>query len=330
MFDPGSFCYVMASAALSSALHVSKWTILSHIFLVFTIAGYFYLILDFIFHLLSSPRKILLESCSIKNLFKWLTFSAGTSDLAGRLLLDGYTTSGLALGMIGASFTIFLVYSIFCLLFFHKKESIAAISPYWLLMAISCQSTCIAFSLLWSAKMISSPAWAVGAATFWTFGVIIYFLLMSLNLYRMFFFPFSGKDLHPAFWTCMGGAAIAAYGGTQLLLIDDPPLFLSTAKPFIQGSTLIIWAWATAWIPILCLMGVWKFAYFKLPFIYDPSIWAVVFPLGMYTLASHFLHQSIGLDLSRAVPYALIATLSAWIVMATRRLTSLRSNSLQT
>ncbi|MFI5344357.1 MAG: hypothetical protein ACHQUC_09075 [Chlamydiales bacterium] len=52
----------------------------------------------------------------------------------------------------------------------------------------------------------------------------------------------------------------------------------------------------TAWIPILCLMELWKIIYFKIPFHYQPSRWAMVFPFGMYTAATDFLSSSLHLN----------------------------------
>lgn len=34
--------------------------------------------------------------------------------------------------------------------------------------------------------------------------------------------------------------------------------FLRTMLPFIDGATFMMWAWASMWIPLLVLLGIWK------------------------------------------------------------------------
>lgn len=140
---------------------------------------------------------------------------------------------------------------------------------------------------------------------------------MTLNIFRMLFYPFNGQDMDPCYWTCMGAAAIAVVDGSLLVLIHNPPLFLNAITPFIEGMLVFLWGWGTAWIPILCLMELWKRAYFKIPFHYQPSLWAMVFPLGMYTAATDLLSLSVHLDiLQGVVPICLWITFFAWCLVA--------------
>jgi tellurite resistance protein TehA-like permease len=57
-------------------------------------------------------------------------------------------------------------------------------------------------------------------------------------------------------------------------------------RPFIDGVTLVIWAWATWWIPLLVIFGVWEHGVHRVPLTYTPLLWSMVFPLGMYSLAT--------------------------------------------
>jgi tellurite resistance protein TehA-like permease len=54
----------------------------------------------------------------------------------------------------------------------------------------------------------------------------------------------------------------------------------------MDGMTLSMWAWATWWIPMLVLFGIWKHGVLRVPIGYSPMLWSLVFPLGMYSLAS--------------------------------------------
>jgi tellurite resistance protein TehA-like permease len=315
--DPVTFTYVMATATLSSALTVTKWSALSQIFLFLATLGYLFLCAIFTLRFLASlklPRK---EKIKTEDLFKYLAFSAGTNCLAVRFSLTHQDLIGLILCLIGVISTLFLNYLIFFKLLFHQSIPLLLITPFWLLMPIACHSSGIAISTLWTNEILSQPLWLLGASMFWNYGVFIYIIFMVLTVYRIFFFPLKRNDLHPAYWTCMGAAAIAVFDGSRLILIENPPLFLEIIRPFVQGMVFLLWIWGTAWIPLLILMGGWKYAYFQLPFHYEPSLWTIVFPLGMYTLATEILPSSISLHLVQGiVPILLWITLFAWLFIA--------------
>ena len=88
-------------------------------------------------------------------------------------------------------------------------------------------------------------------------------------------------------------------------------------RPFIDGVTLIMWAWATWWIPLLVLFGFWKHGVRRAPITYTPMLWSLVFPLGMYALAS--------LRLSLATDFAPLRTISQgmiWVALLAWALTA--------
>lgn len=313
--DPVSFGYVMATGVLSTAFYVTGWTTLSFIFLILASLGYIGLIGLFAASISFYPKAFFQQLLKVETLFKCLTFSAGTNKLATRLALSGYDHISLILAFIGILSTILLVYGIFCVLFFHAHASIQLISPYWLLVAIAVHSCDIILATLWTEGQLTQPFFLLLAFLFWTFAFLSYVFFMALNIYRFFFVPFDGKDLNPSYWTCMGAAAIAVFGASKLILVPNAPDFLIAVKPFFQGIILLLWCWGTAWIPILCLMLVWKYGYYKIPFYYEPSLWAIAFPLGMYTLATYMIQKSISLTLVQSlVPIFLWITFFVWLL----------------
>jgi tellurite resistance protein TehA-like permease len=72
-----------------------------------------------------------------------------------------------------------------------------------------------------------------------------------------------------------------------------------------------MWAWATWWIPLLLLLGVWKHGAHRVPLRYTTPLWSMVFPLGMYAVASHRL------SLVAEVPaLQSMSRVMAWIALA--------------
>jgi tellurite resistance protein TehA-like permease len=88
-------------------------------------------------------------------------------------------------------------------------------------------------------------------------------------------------------------------------------------RPFIDGVTLITWAWATFWIPMLVLFGLWKHGACGVPVRYSPMLWSLVFPLGMFALASLRLSLAADVPLLRTLSEGMVwIALAAWIATA--------------
>ena len=103
----------------------------------------------------------------------------------------------------------------------------------------------------------------------------------------------------------------------MLILTDTGIAFLETMRPFIDGVTLIMWAWATWWIPLRVLFGFWKHGVRRAPITYTPMLWSLVFPLGMYALAS--LRLSLAADFT---PLRLISGAMVWVALGAWSLTA--------
>lgn len=75
----------------------------------------------------------------------------------------------------------------------------------------------------------------------------------------------------------------------------------------------MLWVWGTWWIPFLVLIGIWKYVVFRERVAYDPGLWSIVFPLGMYTVACETMGRIAGLQLVQGLvtPFLWIAV-AAW------------------
>jgi tellurite resistance protein TehA-like permease len=111
----------------------------------------------------------------------------------------------------------------------------------------------------------------------------------------------------------MGAVAISTLAGTMLIAAAPDSHLLTGLMPFLQGFTLLFWATATWWIPMLLILGVWRHLYRRFPLRYDPLYWGAVFPLGMYTACTFRLSHVLGEPFLMIIPRVfLLAALAAW------------------
>ena len=82
--------------------------------------------------------------------------------------------------------------------------------------------------------------------------------------------------------------AISVLAGAQLLRAPAIPL-VAAVRPVVAGLSVMLWAFGTWLIPLLIGFGVWRHLLRGVRLRYEPPLWSMVFPLGMYCVASHAL-----------------------------------------
>ncbi|MCC7463379.1 MAG: tellurite resistance/C4-dicarboxylate transporter family protein [Gammaproteobacteria bacterium] len=248
----------------------------------------------------------------------FFTAVAGTSVLGSQfLLLVDSTRGGLALWCVAVALWIALTYAIFTALTIKEtKPSLdQGISGGWLLAVVATQSLAVLSALL--AARIAQPyrlELNFFALSMWLWGGMLYIWMMSLIFYRYTFFRFQPGDLSPPYWINMGAMAISTLAGSLLILNSADAPFLLSLLPFLKGFTIFYWATGTWWIPMLLLLGVWRYIYKRFPLKYDPLYWGAVFPLGMYATCTHELTLAMGFDFLAALPrFFLYIALVSWL-----------------
>jgi tellurite resistance protein TehA-like permease len=193
-----------------------------------------------------------------------------------------------------------------------KPELEKGLSGVWLLTVVATQSVCVLGCLVAPHLPASASGPALFAALcFWLAGGMLYLWLIALIFYRIVFRPLTPADLAPPYWINMGAMAISTLGGVNLAAAARGFEPLAELLPFVKGLTLMFWATATWWLPLLVMLGVWRHVRKGYPLTYDHGYWGAVFPLGMYAMCTVRLADEFGLPF--LVP---LGEVFAWVGLA--------------
>lgn len=242
------------------------------------------------------------------------------------LLIGAMPQAAFVLWLVGVFLWVLLTYAIFTVITIKaEKPSLAeGISGAWLLGVVAAQSVTVLGTQLAPSFGANAPHALLFCLAMWLGGGMLYLWIISLIFYRYTFFVMSPSDLAPPYWINMGAAAISALGGTLLVVAAPHSPVLTQLLPFIRGFTLLWWATATWWIPMLVILVWWRHVYRRFPLAYDPLYWGIVFPLGMYTVStlrlSHAIDAPFLANISRAFVYVALLAWSAVALAMARHL----------
>ncbi|MFJ8156641.1 DUF488 family protein [Streptomyces sp. NPDC094468] len=87
-------------------------------------------------------------------------------------------------------------------------------------------------------------------------------------------------------------AAIAVLAGARLVALPQGSLL--PARPLVIGSSVVLWSFSSWLIPLLLALGVWRHILRRVLLRYELGWWNLVFPVGMYAVATHELGRVTG------------------------------------
>lgn len=316
--SPVYFAFVMATGIVSLAAHFHGWRSIAGGLFGLNVAVYLLLWFLTLIRSLWFRAKLIQELTHHSRGASFLTIAAGTCVLGAQFaILTPWLGVAKCLWVFGFGLALMLSYTFFtALTFCEPKPSLeAGINGAWLLVIVAIEAVSVLGTLV--APSMSEPAVVlfISLATYFT-GAMLYVFFATLILYRWMFFSMKPEKLTPDYWIDMGALAITTLAGTLLLQAAGDSVLLARLAPFLTGSTLLFWATATWWIPLLLLVELWRHLWGRVPFNYGAEYWALVFPLGMYAAATFKLVEAADLTFLKSVAglFACVA-LAAWALV---------------
>jgi tellurite resistance protein TehA-like permease len=312
--DPGYFAAVMATGIVSLGLRLLGQPILAGILLWVAGGAFVALVSAYSVRAVRYPRRVVADLRAPSSAVAYFTVVAGFDVLAVGLVAVGMWPVALAIGLVAFAVWLMLTYGLFSsIVLAGNHPQLREITGVWLVWVVGTQSIAV---LAASLTPRVPWAWAPGvlsatAILFWGVGVVLYFIFVVIIFLRLFLIETTPKEMGPAYWILMGATAISVRAAAGILDAgqSDPTQLLREMRPFVVGLSMTMWSFGSWFIPLLVIFGLWRYFVRGYSWAYEPKLWSVVFPLGMYAVASVTLGRAIGFGF-------LVDLASVWIWFA--------------
>ena len=309
----GSFAFVMATGIVSiAATQLGRGEIAAALFAINLVAFPLLCVLMLI-RMFQRPATILSELRNHQTGAGFLTAVAAASILGSQfVLLASNRPVAAALWLLSLALWVGLIYAFFVAMTIRRVKAPLAmgLDGAWLLTVVSTEA--IAILATHVSGLFTQPDIVVfvGLCLF-LLGGVFYLILISLIVQRWLFEPMRPEQLSPTYWINMGPAAITTLAGASMLSIAGANPLVKGLAQTIEAATVLFWATATGWIPLLTTLLIWRHVVHRIPLSLRLEYWSMVFPLGMYTAATGALSNQKGAEFLAVIPRVFI-----WIALA--------------
>jgi tellurite resistance protein TehA-like permease len=320
----------MATGIISTGALLLGPSWLSLALLVIASIGFMVLVAALVIWLTRYRSRVVAEIRAPDRVFGFFAISASCDLLGTRFAAAGHPAVTAVLACVAAVVWFALTYGVpASLLLARQRDSVlGGIDGTWLLWVVATQSLSTDAAAILPAWPSQSELLATAAVALWSVGLVLYLLLIALIWLRWLTVVVTPATLSPPYWILMGAIAITVLAGSEILTLPATLPAIGATAGFVKGTCFVFWSFGTWLIPLLLVLGLWRHVLRQWPLRYEAALWTVVFPIGMYSVASLSFGKAAGLSfmqpLSRGVLWTAIA---AWLLVTAAGLAQLARRS---
>ncbi len=311
---PGYFALVMATGIVATGASQQGLDLVADVLYAVAAVAYVVLAVLLVARVMIAPKLLAADITSHSKGFAFLTTVAATNVLgAASGVIHGMWSLAWGLWWFSLVLWAFFVYAtLFAVVLKGPKPGLEkGINGTWFLLTVSTESVVVLGSLLLVRHPSDLLAFALLAA--FALGLVLYLIVMTMVFLRWTFAELEPTEADPPAWIAAGAVAITVLAGSNLMTARVASVRIERVVPFVEGVVMLAWATATFWFPLMVAIGIWRHVINRVPLRYHPSYWALVFPLGMYGVATFRMLAAVQLSGLEWLPKATLAVaLLAW------------------
>lgn len=315
---PGYFAGVMATGIVCIGAQLKGFTLLATGLFWLSVLFYVALVLLTAWRLVSFRHQMSEDFHDPARAFGFFTFIAATDVLAASLVGTGHVVVAAVLLAVAVAAWLVLGYVIpwTSVLGNKRRPMLDTANGTWFIWVVASQSIAVVAAGLEPVYEGQREWLAILAVLAWSVGVVLYAATAVFVALRVMLYPLRPEHLDPPYWVAMGAVAITIVAGARIVEMEDAPM-IDVTRDLVAGMSVVFWAFATWLIPVLLAAGVWRHGLHRIPLVYQPTLWSMVFPLGMYAVAGMYLGQANRLPVVEAIGagWWWVALLS-WVLVA--------------
>jgi tellurite resistance protein TehA-like permease len=280
---PAWFTVTMATGIVSVALLQAGFDVVSAVLFVLTIAAFSVTAVANLLRAAVLPGDLVAELGDGRQAFAVFATVAALDVAGARIAAAG--NGPVAAAFAAAALATWL--SLACVIplrLARDRLSSTDVSGSWYLCAVATQSLAIAAAFLRLRGMLPTAlAFWAGTAAF-LLGALLYAAVSTAVMARLRTVGLRPDEPTAPYWVAMGAASITAFAAVQLRTAGAGPATIGAGTFTVMAAAS--WAVATCLLPVLAFRSARRHLHQPAPLRYRADLWMIVFPAGMYAVAS--------------------------------------------
>lgn len=305
-----AFSFVMAAGIVSVSLMMHQQIWLSRVLMVVAIVGYLLLVALTVRQLVRHPSRVQGNIAAPPSRFGYATFIAASGVLGTRLVLLGVPAVPLVQLLIAVSAAVLIAQWVVRALRRDVSPWWHLVDGSWFLSSVACHSIGVLAASIAAVRPAVAVPLMVVALVAWLAGIIAYGVVLRGVVTRVGHRRVGARDLTAPYWITMGACAITVLNSAKLAVLP-PDVLPPVVHTVVSYAGIGFWVLATALIPLILAAGWWRHVRHRVPLDNPTTLWSIVFPLGMYDVASTLMARTHEFWLARV-----IGELGVWIALA--------------